>query len=51
MAPLFSAPPAKDTPTSRLARTTGAAVLPFCERLPGTRGFKVVKLTPNASTG
>lgn len=43
MVPLFGIPAATNTSTSRLARITGAAVLPFfCERLPGTRGFKAV---------
>lgn len=43
MVPLFGIPAATNTSTSRLARITGATVLPFfCERLPGTRGFKVV---------
>jgi KDO2-lipid IV(A) lauroyltransferase len=43
MVPLFGIPAATNTSTSRLARITGAAVLPFfCKRLPGSRGFKVV---------
>jgi Kdo2-lipid IVA lauroyltransferase/acyltransferase len=43
MVPLFGIPAATNTSTSRLARITGATVLPFfCERLPGTQGFRVV---------
>jgi KDO2-lipid IV(A) lauroyltransferase len=43
MVRLFGIPAATNTSTSRLARITGATVLPFfCERLPGARGFKVV---------
>jgi Kdo2-lipid IVA lauroyltransferase/acyltransferase len=43
MVPLFGIPAATNTSTSRLARITGATVLPFfCERLRGTRGFRVV---------
>jgi KDO2-lipid IV(A) lauroyltransferase len=40
MVPLFGIPAATNTLTSRLARTTGAAVLPyFLQRLPGSRGY------------
>lgn len=47
MVPLFGIPAATNTSTSRLARITGAVVLPFfCERLPGTQGFKVVIHAP-----
>lgn len=43
MVPLFGIPAATNTATSRLARMTGAAVLPyFPERLPGTQGYRVV---------
>jgi len=43
MVPLFGIPAATNTSTSRLARITGATVLPFfCERLPGAQGFRVV---------
>jgi KDO2-lipid IV(A) lauroyltransferase len=43
MVPLFGIPAATNTFTSRLARMTGATVLPFfCERLAGTQGFRVV---------
>jgi KDO2-lipid IV(A) lauroyltransferase len=43
MVPLFGIPAATNTLTSRLARTTGAAVLPyFLQRLPGTRGYRAV---------
>jgi Kdo2-lipid IVA lauroyltransferase/acyltransferase len=43
MVPLFGIPAATNTSTSRLARITGATVLPFfCERLPGRQGFRVV---------
>jgi KDO2-lipid IV(A) lauroyltransferase len=42
MVPLFGVPAATNTATSRLARMTGAAVLPyFVERLPGTAGYRV----------
>jgi KDO2-lipid IV(A) lauroyltransferase len=38
----FGIPVATNTATSRLARLTGAAVLPyFVERLPGTAGYLV----------
>jgi Kdo2-lipid IVA lauroyltransferase/acyltransferase len=40
MVPFFGVPAATNTATSRLARMTGAAVLPyFPERLPGTQGY------------
>lgn len=43
MVPLFGIPTATNTLTSRLARITGAAVLPyFIERLPGTQGYRAV---------
>jgi len=43
MVPLFGIPAATNTLTSRLARTTGAAVLPyFLQRLPGSRGYRAV---------
>ncbi|MBM4224525.1 MAG: lipid A biosynthesis lauroyl acyltransferase [Gammaproteobacteria bacterium] len=42
MVPFFGIPVATNTATSRLARLTGAAVLPyFVERLPGTAGYVV----------
>lgn len=43
MVPMFGIPAATNTLTSRIARMTGAAVLPyFVERLPGTRGYRAV---------
>jgi KDO2-lipid IV(A) lauroyltransferase len=43
MVRLFGIPAASNTATSRLARMTGAAVLPyFPERLPGARGYRMV---------
>jgi KDO2-lipid IV(A) lauroyltransferase len=43
MVPLFGIPAATNTLTSRLARATGAPVLPyFIERLPGTQGYRAV---------
>jgi Kdo2-lipid IVA lauroyltransferase/acyltransferase len=43
MVPMFGIPAATNTLTSRLARMTGATVLPyFCERLPGARGYRAV---------
>jgi KDO2-lipid IV(A) lauroyltransferase len=43
MVPLFGIPAATNTATSRIARMTGAAVLPyFVERLPGTAGYRAV---------
>ncbi len=42
MVPFFGTPAATNTATSRLARLTGAAVLPyFVERLPGEAGYVV----------
>jgi KDO2-lipid IV(A) lauroyltransferase len=42
MVPFFGIPAATNTATSRLARMTGAAVLPyFVERLPGSRGYRM----------
>ena len=43
MVQFFHLPAATNTATSRLARMTGAAVLPyFPERLPGSRGYRMV---------
>jgi Kdo2-lipid IVA lauroyltransferase/acyltransferase len=43
MVPMFGIPAATNTSTSRIARVTGAAVLPyFVERLPGRRGYRAV---------
>jgi Kdo2-lipid IVA lauroyltransferase/acyltransferase len=43
MVPMFGIPAATNTLTSRLARMTGAAVLPyFFERLPGDQGYRAV---------
>ena len=43
MAAFFNIPAATNTATSRLARMTGAAVLPyFPERLPGAQGYRMV---------
>lgn len=43
MVQFFHLPDATNTATSRLARMTGAAVLPyFPERLPGSRGYRMV---------
>ncbi len=45
MVPFFGIPAATNTATSRLARMTGAAVLPyFPERLPGARGYRMTIL-------
>ena len=45
MVPFFNIPAATNTATSRLARMTGAAVLPyFPERLPGVQGYRMVIL-------
>ena len=45
MVPFFNIPAATNTATSRLARMTGAAVLPyFPERLPGSQGYRMVIL-------
>jgi len=42
MVPFFGIPAASNTATSRLARMTGAAVLPyFAERLPGSQGYRM----------
>lgn len=42
MVPFFDIPAATNTATSRLAKMTGAAVLPyFPERLPGSRGYRM----------
>jgi KDO2-lipid IV(A) lauroyltransferase len=43
MVPWFGIPAATNTLTSRLARMTGATVLPyFFRRLPGTQGYRAV---------
>lgn len=43
MVPMFGIPAATNTALSRIARVTGAAVLPyFVERLPGTGGYRLV---------
>ena len=43
MVPLFGIPAATNTATSRIAKMTGCAVLPFfVERLPGTAGYRAV---------
>jgi len=43
MVEMFGIPAATNTFTSRLARMTGATVLPyFCERLPGAQGYHAV---------
>jgi Kdo2-lipid IVA lauroyltransferase/acyltransferase len=43
MVPVFGIPAATNTLTSRLARMTGATVLPyFLQRLPGTQGYRGV---------
>jgi KDO2-lipid IV(A) lauroyltransferase len=47
MVPFFGIPAATNTATSRLARITGAPVLPyFCERLPGNAGYRVIVHPP-----
>ncbi len=47
MVPMFGIPAATNTCTSRIARMTGAAVLPyFVERLPGSRGYRAVIRPP-----
>jgi Kdo2-lipid IVA lauroyltransferase/acyltransferase len=47
---LFDIPAATNTLTSRLARMTGATVLPyFFERLPGSRGYRAVIHPPSGS--
>jgi KDO2-lipid IV(A) lauroyltransferase len=43
MVPFFNIPAATNTATSRLARMTGAAVVPyFQERLPGGKGYRMI---------
>lgn len=43
MVPMFGIPAATNTFTSRIARMTGAAVLPyFVQRLPGSQGYRAV---------
>jgi KDO2-lipid IV(A) lauroyltransferase len=43
MVDFFGIPAASNTATSRLARISGAAVMTyFCERLPGSEGYRVV---------
>ena len=43
MVPLFGIPAATNTLTSRLARMTGATVLPyFFRRLPGAQGYTAI---------
>jgi len=47
MVPFFGIPAATNTATSRLAKMTGAAVLPyFTERLAGARGYRMHILPP-----
>ena len=47
MVSLFGIPAATNTATSRIARMTGAAVLPFwVERLPGSAGYRAVIQPP-----
>jgi KDO2-lipid IV(A) lauroyltransferase len=47
MVPFFGIPAATNTATSRIARMTGCAVLPFfVERLPGTAGYRAVIRPP-----
>jgi Kdo2-lipid IVA lauroyltransferase/acyltransferase len=47
MVSMFGIPAATNTATSRIARMTGAAVLPFfVERLPGTVGYRAVIQPP-----
>jgi len=47
MVPLFGIPAPTNTATSRIARMTGAAVLPyFFERLPGSAGYRAVIQPP-----
>lgn len=47
MVPFFGIAAATNTATSRLARMTGAAVLPyFPERLPGSQGYRMVIYPP-----
>jgi Kdo2-lipid IVA lauroyltransferase/acyltransferase len=47
MVPFFGIPAASNTATSRLARMTNAAVLPyFVERLPGAKGYRLTIMPP-----
>lgn len=47
MVPFFGIPAASNTATSRLARMTGAAVLPyFVERLSGSQGYRMTIMPP-----
>jgi KDO2-lipid IV(A) lauroyltransferase len=47
MVPLFGIPAASNTFTSRLAKMTGATVLPFfVQRLPGTQGYRAIVHPP-----
>ena len=47
MVPFFGIPAATNTATSRIARMTGCAVLPFfVERLPGAAGYRAVIQPP-----
>ena len=47
MVPFFGIPAATNTATSRLARMTGAAVVPyFVERLPGSQGYRLTLMQP-----
>jgi KDO2-lipid IV(A) lauroyltransferase len=47
MVPFFGIPAATNTATSRLARMTNAAVLPyFVERLPGAKGYQLTIMPP-----
>jgi Kdo2-lipid IVA lauroyltransferase/acyltransferase len=47
MVPFFGIPAASNTATSRLARMTSAAVLPyFVERLPGAKGYRLTIMPP-----
>jgi len=47
MVPFFGIPAATNTATSRLAKMTGALVLPyFAERLPGYKGYRAVIYPP-----
>jgi KDO2-lipid IV(A) lauroyltransferase len=49
MVPMFGIPAATNTLTSRLARMTGATVLPyFLQRLPGSAGYRGVIHPPLA---
>ncbi len=47
MVPFFGIPAATHTATSRLARASGAAVVPICvRRLPGNDGYRVILHAP-----